>query len=161
MNPRSSFAWLFLCVVCAAQAQPIAVPALGPRYKQTRERIDALFQYRNGTYALPDTAQNPFRTGEIAQTTPTPDTAKRDPVPPDSDDAILRKAIASIQLARMEVGGVSILVANRKQYKAGDSISIRFRDHTVNILVKDISPIGVTLSYNTVESFQSFAAQKQ
>jgi hypothetical protein len=162
MNPRRCcFAsMLLLATAWSAQAQPVSVPALGPRYKQTHERIEALFQYRNGTYALPDTKLNPFRSGELAMTQPTPD-LKREQPPQDSDDAVLRRAISMLQLARMEFGGVSILVANQKPFKAGETMPVRFRDRTVQIVVKDITPAGVTLVYGTAESFQSFAAQKQ
>ena len=35
-------------------AQPVTVPTLGPRYKQTRERAEVLFGHRGGDYPLPD-----------------------------------------------------------------------------------------------------------
>ncbi len=161
-HPRS-IALLLVLVGVHANAQPVTVPALGPRYRQTRERIDALFQYRNGTYPLSDPSRDLFRFGDAPPPQISTEANKLDLTPSDSDDAILRRAITGFNLGRIGQGGVSYVTVNEKRYKEGESVPTRLRDRDkpVFLFVKYVTLTSVTFSYHTAEQVIQFASLKQ
>lgn len=141
-------------------AQPITVPALGPRFKQTRERVNVLFQYRDGSYPALDPEINLFR--------PLPDLAVRPAAPKeilpsaqsgDADESLLNQALVSFKK-----GGGGIVIAsghahltfNQKIYKEGDYISVGVGNKLLRILISRITTNSVTLNLNDTEAVWRF-----
>ncbi|MSU66364.1 MAG: hypothetical protein EXS38_09750 [Opitutus sp.] len=56
----------------AGAAKAPTSPPLSPRFKQVRDRIDALFQRRNDTPPPPDARMNPFRAPRVVVDVPAP-----------------------------------------------------------------------------------------
>ncbi len=147
-------ALLGVCAGAGGRAEVITVPALGPRFKQTRERIADLFQNRNGTYPVPDPRQNPFRTGTdpVGESTPTATAVPAAALSPDSDAAILRQGIATIKVGGWLVNrGVPYVTINQRSYKEGDVILVRVQAKAVYLRVKGITQNTVTLTLNEAE----------
>ena len=155
MNHRLKLCAFIVLGVGAVQAQPIAVPALGPRFKQTHERAEALFGPRNGTHPLPDAQLNLFRaSADIAppRVTPAAGEAPRPVLP--ADQTILQEALAALKKGGgglVAIGGRTHLTFNQKVYKDGDSLSIPVRGKAVEIHITRISSSSVILSLNESE----------
>lgn len=134
-----------------ASAQPIVVPSLGPRYKQTRERVDELFRYRNGTLPVPDPQLNLFRVAAYNSVFPELPVQTRVDEPAVSDEMILKLAVATLKGGTLTVGGRSYLTINQKRHTEGDIIVIRVRDRPVSLLLKHLTPNSATFSYKSAE----------
>lgn len=150
--------WLFVCLAgCASlAAQPVTVPTLGPRYKQTRERAEILFGRRNGNLPLPDPAAALFQTA--VETTPTTTPTPKNPAtekPVASDESLLNEILALLTKTK---GGGLVLVGNRtvltygqKVYREGDILPVPIRGENVHVRITRISGNAVTLSLNDNE----------
>lgn len=135
---------------CLSAAQPITVPALGPRFKQTRERIDAIFKYRTGEDSVPDPKLNLFRTATAPATAPEiPDVRKNEPV--DSDEVILQQTVASLRRSNMKRGDQLLLLINQKTYQEGSIVPTRYKDRPVLLEIKAVSENSVTFGYNQAQ----------
>ncbi|HEX2853799.1 MAG TPA: hypothetical protein VHO24_11215 [Opitutaceae bacterium] len=154
-SARCFLAWVVFGACVVAQAEPVVVPMLGPRYKQTRERIEVLFRYRNGDLPPLDTSVNLFRIAPHSSAPPElPQTKVEEPAPP--DEMILKLAVATLKAGTVTARGRSYLVINKKQYEEGDFIPTLVRGKTVRLLLKRVSQNTATLSYNGVEMVASF-----
>jgi hypothetical protein len=151
---------LLLCACLAGvgslAAQPVTVPTLGPRFKQTRERAEILFGHRNASVPLPDARAGLFQ--PPAETTPpvAPTTKNPSPEKPIASDATLLNEILAV-LTKSKGGGL-VLVANRtvltygqKVYRDGDILPVAMRGGTVQVRITRISSNSVTLSLNDHE----------
>lgn len=149
---------LCLCLAGGADlaAQPVTVPTLGPRYKQTRERAEILFGHRNGALPLPDARTGLFQTPvEMVQpVTPNP----RNPLtekPVASDETLLNEILAVLTKGK---GGGLVLVGNRtvltygqKVYREGDILPVPVKGENVHVRITRILGNAVTLSLNDNE----------
>ncbi len=129
---------------------------LAPRFKQVRERIDALFQHRQEPPPPPDPKDNPFRVpGGAAAAVPGADAAGAAapaPVAPMDNLALLQQAAASLKISGVfEMGGRSHLVINARPYKQGDVIPAMARGERIYLRVREISRGSVTLVLNEAE----------
>jgi hypothetical protein len=137
-------------------AQPVTVPMLGPRFKQTRERAEVLFGRRNGAYPRPDAGVNLFQSP--AETVRSPDTPEPGPV--GSDEMLLSEAVAVLKRG----GGGTVLAPNGsmllsvagKSHGEGDSISVPLRTGTIDLRIIRISGKNVTLRLNQSEAVLRF-----
>ena len=142
--------------------QSVANP-LAPRFKQVRERIDALFEHRVDAPPPVDPRANPFRTPGAAapatalanNPTPTPGGAEGTPTPPataPTNLAILQQAVATLKVSGVfEIGGKSHLVINARPYKEGDVVQTLVQGETIYLRVREISKRSVTLVLNDAE----------
>ena len=147
----------------AAAKAPVN-PALSPRFLQVRERIDALFRYRNGMSPPPDPRLNPFRPpGSAPAATPAP-ASKPDPLaggsipaPLSSDLELLQQAVATLKVSGvLEIAGRSHLVINTKPYKIGEVVQTKVKGESVFLRVRNISRNSVTLGLNSTEMTLKF-----
>lgn len=139
----------------AAPARPskgetITIPSLGARFKQTDERIAALFQYREGTMPKLDPKQNPFRTGEsLASSDPDPGAHGEAPAPPESDEVTLQRGAATLKVnGIVMIGDRALLTINQGTYKVGDVIVVRVRGRTVFLRIREINSHSAVLTLN-------------
>ena len=151
-----------LLVLAAATALPVAaapgkppkqsVPnPLAPRFKQVRERIDALFQNRNAPPPPLEAAQNPFRVPGAVKAAEAGVSGGRAPVLAD-DLTLLQQAVATLKVSGVfEIGGHSHLVINARPYKQGDVVQTQAQGEKVYLRVKEISKRTVTLTLNEAE----------
>ncbi len=147
----------------AAAKAPIN-PALSPRFLQVRERVDALFRYRNGMSPPPDPRLNPFRPpGSAPAAAPAP-ASKPDPLaggsipaPLSSDLELLQQAVATLKVSGvLEIAGRSHLVINTKPYKIGEVVQTKVKGESVFLRVRNISRNSVTLGLNSTEMTLKF-----
>ena len=136
-----------------AKAPKASVPnPFAPRFKQVRERIDALFGHRNETPPAPDLRTNPFRVpGAPVATLPRHDEA---PKAPDvaSDLSLLQQSAATLRVSGVfEIGGRSHLVINARPYKEGDVVQTQVQGEAVYLRVREIAKRSVTLELNDAE----------
>lgn len=144
-------------------AAPAASPAkIGPpnpqaaRFRQVRERIDALFRHRNEVPPPFDARSNPFRgVGVIAPTAAAGPNGAADapaPVPANPDLALLQQSAAAIKVAgSVEINGRQHLIINQAPYKEGDVIIVRMKGRPVYLRLKEISRLTFTLTLNDSE----------
>jgi len=147
----------------AASAPPAPAPApkqsvaspLAPRFKQVRERIDALFLHRNAPPAPPDPKHNPFRTPGARPVAPVAEgVAASNAAPPPQADNLgqLQQAVATLKVSGVfEKGGRSHLVINARPYQQGDVVQTLVQGEKVYLRVKDISKRSVTLALHDAE----------
>ncbi len=145
-----------LAVGFAAAPKTPGPPPLSPRFKQVRERIDALFADRSTPPPNPTLLDNPFRPpGAIpAEPEPTPENpAEPAPAAPVSSDLeTLQQAVATLRVTgTFNVGGEVHLVINARPYKAGDVLQVSLPRGTVYLRVREIAPNLVTLTLNEAE----------
>lgn len=155
-----------LPVVAASDPAPAAPPKqsvaspLAPRFKQVRERIDALFLHRNATPAPLDPKHNPFRLPGARPKVPLPEGTVADGAPPalPADSLTqLQQATATLKISGVfEIGGRSHLVINARPYKQGDVVQTLVQGEKVYLRVKDISKRSVTLVFNEAEMTLKF-----
>ena len=147
----------------AAAKAPVN-PALSPRFLQVRERVDALFRYRNGMSPPPDPRLNPFRPpGSAPAAAPSP-ASKPDPLaggsipaPLSSDLELLQQAVATLKVSGvLETAGRSHLVINTKSYKIGEVVQTKVKGESVFLRVRNISRNSVTLGLNGAEMTLKF-----
>lgn len=156
---------LLLCACLAAigsvAAQPVTVPTLGPRFKQTRERTEILFGHRNGSFPLPDARAGLFQLPP--DTTPAATPATKNPStekPVASDETLLNEILAVLTKSK---GGGLVLVANRtvltygqKVYREGDILPVLMRGEKVHVRITRISSNSVTLALRDNEVIWRF-----
>ena len=115
-------------------------PPLSPRFKQVRERIDALFQNRNETPPPPNPRLNPFRPPGLPAIDPEPAQFSADlglsltpaPVIPASDLARLQEGVATLKVSgTFDKDGLLYLVINAKPYKNNDVIQTQVQGEPV------------------------------
>lgn len=155
VKPRGVF-FLFLllgAVAYGADAGPVAVVSFGPRFKEIRERIDALYQYRTGKTPPPDQQVNLFRLPAEHVVTPVPNQTPVEP-PPDSE-AILRQTLANLKGGIVNFGGTAYFVTSRKNYQEGDVLALRYKDKQVAIVIRRVTATGVMFALDTAEVFVS------
>jgi len=155
MKPRPSLAFLALiaCLGLRLPAEPPQLdPSSNPRFTQTRTRIDSLFQYRNTALPPPDPRTNPFRTAAeiaIAGSSIVPGVPV---LAPDSDDALLQAAAATLKITGMVVkDGRAKLIINGGAYEEGGVISVRVRGKPAYVKIRHITLSNVTLTLNDAE----------
>lgn len=144
----------------AASASP--APKIGPpnpqaaRFRQVRERIDALFRHRNEVPPPFDARANPFRgVGAVASTAAAGRGGMAEapaPVPSNPDLALLQQCAAAIKVAgNVEINGRQHLIINQAPYKEGDVIIVRVKSRPVYLRLKEISRLTFTLTLNDSE----------
>lgn len=141
-----------------APKQSVASP-LAPRFKQVRDRIDALFLHRNEPPAPLDPKHNPFRLPGARPVAPVPEgaTAVAAPVPEADNLAQLQQAAATLKVSGLfEKGGRSHLVINARPYQQGDVVQTLVRGEKVYLRVKEISKRSVTLVLHDAEMTLKF-----
>lgn len=158
MTPSRCFvALLVFGTYVGAQAQPVTVPSLGPRYKQTRERVEELFRYRNGNVPPPDPKLDLFRvvpySGSPPPELPTPTKVEEKSLP---DEVLLKLAVATIKAGTVTQGGRSYLIANKKRYEAGDFVVTVVRGKPVRLQLKYVAHNTATFAYGEAEMVASF-----
>lgn len=156
----------------AAPGKPDTATALAmkrtmERYAINKARISTLLDPRLNPTQLPPNLPNPFyRSPDLAATpggrvgppaipggtgdpTATPDT----PVEPDvSDTGTLAKFVSTLKVSGLTIlKGVSHLTLNGTLCKAGDTIPVDVKGHTVYIQVKAIAQDELTLRLNEDE----------
>jgi hypothetical protein len=147
-----------------AGAKPPPGPVLSPRFKQVRERIDALFSNRNDTPATPDPRQNPFRSpGTVIESRPVPaptePNAPSEPLPVASatDLARLQAAVATLKVSgTFEKDGRLFLVINAKPYKDNDVLQTQIQGEPVYMRVRQVTRHSVTVVLNDAEMTLKF-----
>jgi hypothetical protein len=147
-----------------APAKPPA-PPLSPRFKQVRERIDALFQNRNETPAPPDARMNPFRPPGLPVEAPDSTVVAGGvalpeslvPRVPPTDIARLQEGVATLKVSgTFEKDGRLYLVINAKPYKDNDVIQTQVQGEPVYMRVRQISARSVTVVLNEAEMTLKF-----
>ncbi len=134
-----------------------APPPLSPRFKQVRERIDALFLHRNEPPPPIDPRKNPFRPAGATPVAVLPGggpTANLPPPPPppSADLDVLRLGAAALKVAgTVQINGRAHLIINQAPYKEGDVLNVRVKGQPVYLRVKNISRYSYTLSLNEAE----------
>ena len=168
MNPSRSLALVAVALAASlaslagAEAPPAdkgpAAPPLSPRFKQVRDRIDALLRHRNETPPPPDPRFNPFRppgTPVIAAAGPRdaqePETAA--PAASSSSDlARLQQCVATLKVSgTVEIAGRTHLVINSKPYKEGDVIQTLAQGEPVYLRVRQITRSSVKFTLRDAE----------
>ncbi len=150
---------LAAATVLSVVAAPLKAPKqsvtnpLAPRFKQVRDRIDALFQHRNAPPLALEPQQNPFRVPGAARPTGPAGTGTAVVVPAPADNlALLQQAAAALKVSGVfEIGGRSHLVINARPYKQGDVVQAQAQGERVYLRVKEISKRSVTLALNDAE----------
>lgn len=147
-------------------SKAMSTPPLSPRFRQVRERIDALFRHRNETPPPPDPRLNPFRPAGAVPAAATTASGGRDsaaagdqlPAPPSSDLALLQQAVATLKVSGVvEIPGRGAhLVINAKPYKVGEVIQTKVQGESVFLRVRNISRNSVTLGLNVAEMTLKF-----
>lgn len=152
----------------AKGARQSAPNPLAPRFAQIRERIDALFHYRNDPPPPPDPRFNPFR---LAGTAPPAPVAATPPVRPGGTPepkpaanlgasnslGILQQAVATLKVSGVfEIGGRSHLVINSRTYKEGDVLQTQVLGEAVYLRVREIGKRSVSLVLNDAEMTLKF-----
>jgi hypothetical protein len=135
----------------AKSPKPPAQTPLTARFKQVRERIDALFSRRNEAPLPPDPRNNPFRApGEPIAV---PRTDGTGPVPdPVSNLSLLQQSAATLRVSGVfEISGRTHLVINARPYKEGDFVQTQVRGETVQLRVRQILKRSVTFELNDAE----------
>jgi hypothetical protein len=135
----------------AKTPKPPAPTPLASRFKQVRERIDALFSRRNEAPLPPDPRNNPFRApGEriVVPRTNEPD-AIPDPV---SNLSLLQQSVATLRVSGVfEIGGRTHLVINARPYKVGDFVQTQVKGEAIQLRVGKILNRSVTFELNDAE----------
>jgi hypothetical protein len=137
------------------------------RFKETEERLAALFRFRTGP--KPDLSYNPFR---APGTTPAPAATTTAPAadagtkPKDAGDAgpapnanlaLLQQAAATLKVTgNLETGGQSRLVINGHNYREGDLVPTQVANETIYLRVKEIARRSVTLELDGAEMTLKF-----
>lgn len=137
--------------VSVGPAKPAATLPLSPRFKQVRERVDALFALRNQAPAAPDPATNPFRTN-VPVVAAAPEVA-----PPviqvTGDLALLQQIVASLKITGVvERGGEMLVSVNSRLYRKGEIV----QGQALDVRVKDIAGRVVILALNEAEMTLKF-----
>ena len=146
---------------------PLATPAgkappLSPRFRQVRDRIDALFQHRNAALPPLDPRLDPFRppgaAPEILPLKSIDSGAAGAPVAaPSSDVKLLQESVATLKVSGIfEIGGKQHLVINSRPYKEGDVIQTQVRGTAVYLRVRQISRNSLVLVLNQAETTLKF-----
>ena len=146
-------------------SKSLATPPVSPRFKLVRERIDALFRYRNEPPSPPDPRLSPFRPAGAVPVAATPASSARDPAagdaplpaPLSSDLALLQQAVATLKVSGVvEKAGQAHLVINAKPYKVGEVIQTKVQGESVFLRVRNISRNSITLGLNGAEMTLKF-----
>ncbi len=147
----------------AAEGKLPPAPVISPRFKQVRERIDALFSNRNDTPAAPDLRFNPFRSpGAVVEPRPTvapESSAASEPLPVASatDLARLQQAVATLKVSgTFEKDSRLFLVINAKPYKDNDVLQTQVQGEPVYMRVRQVSRHSVTVVLNEAEMTLKF-----
>ncbi|MEO7414691.1 MAG: hypothetical protein ABIZ81_15180 [Opitutaceae bacterium] len=142
-----------LLTVASAAAQPVTVPALGPRFKQTRERAEVMLGRRNGSYPAPDVNLSLFQTPVTA--TVTSANTEPEPEPVGSDETLLAEAFATLTKGK---GGILVtpdgrahLTVGPKTYRQGENLPVVLRTGTIDLRIARITGNSVTLTLNESE----------
>ncbi len=144
-----------------ASAPKQSVPnPLAPRFKQVRERIDALFLHRNAPPEPLDPKHNPFRSPGDRPVVPVAEGLVAETVAPAAPaDALaqLQQAAATLKVSGVfEKGGRSHLVINARPYQQGDVVQTLVQGEKVYLRVKEIAKRSVTLALHDVEMTLKF-----
>ena len=140
----------------AKTAKPSVPNPFAPRFKQVRDRIEALFGHRNETPPAPDLRTNPFRVpGAAVPVAPVnrEQTAAAPTAPAAvADLTLLQDSAATLRVSGVfEIGGRSHLVINARPYKEGDVVQTQVKGEAVYLRVREISKRSVTLELNEAE----------
>ena len=145
----------------ADAATTIALKRVSDRYALTKTRISALLDQRLNPSPLPTTLPNPFyRSPDLPPTDASrgvlpggPADSNVPPAGPDESDAdTLAKFVATLKVSGVTVlNGRSLLTLNQTLCKAGDTIPLEIKGHTVYIQVLKITADELTLRLNEDE----------
>ncbi|MEO6567680.1 MAG: hypothetical protein ABIO94_02870 [Opitutaceae bacterium] len=147
MKPRT-----FICgclfAIASVSAQPVAVPAFGPRFKQIRERADVMLGRRNGSTPPLDTNINLFQTPNTPTASPADNTPEPEPV--GSDDTLLAEALVVLKgkVNTMVREGRSVVSVGPTSYREGESLPVQLRTGKINLRITRITANSVTLALN-------------
>ena len=147
-----------------ANAKTPAAPALSPRFRLVRERIDDLYRHRDA--AAPDNEQrfDPFRAAG-ASGAPLPSVGASGPsangapaaTTPTADLALLQQAVATLKVSGIvEFGGRQHLAVNARPYKEGDIIQTQVQGQPLYLRVRQISRTSLTVTLNEAEMTLKF-----
>ena len=140
-----------------AVASAAKAPPLSPRFRQIRDRIDALFQHRNAALPPLDPTLDPFRPPGAVPAAPLPQIsnssgAKVPVVVPSSGVKLLQDAAATLRVSGIfEIGGKQHLVINSRPYKEGDVIQTQVQGNTVYLRIRQIARNSMVLVLNQAE----------
>lgn len=135
----------------ASKSGPVVLMAA--RFKQTRERVEALYRIRDEAPPPPDPRYNPFRDPEAGQVPGARGEEMATPtLAPGSKISLVQQSIAALKLSGVfEVSGRIYGVINGRPYKQGDSIKVTVTGGDVFLLVREISKRSVTLALDGSE----------
>ena len=202
MNARRQLAQLVIAAVtglvgpaASAAAEPTATPPadpaaktpkvavsvsnpLAPRFKQVRERIEALYQHRNQSPPPIDSRTNPFRPPGVGggggaglgggatpsglpggSDLPAGEAAVGKPSVPvaNADETLVQQAAATLKISGVfEIAGRSHLVINARPYSQGDVVQTQLQGETVYLRIKEIKKRSVTFTLRDAEMILSF-----
>ena len=145
----------------ADAATTIALKRAADRYALTKTRISALLDQRLNPAPLPANLPNPFyRSSDLPPTDVSRGGPPGGPVdsnvlpagPDESDADTLAKFVATLKVSGVTVlNGRSLLTLNQTLCKAGDTIPLEIKGHTVYIQVLKITADELTLRLNEDE----------
>lgn len=148
-----------LMAAVAAAADKPAPPKPGAptlpaaRFKQVRDRANALFAVRNQSPAAPVPAENPLRSAGDAAARPRgtqPGVAPAELSPTELD--LLQQAVATLRVSgTFEKDGESYFVINSKPYRVGDVVQTIVDGEAAYLRVREITRNGVTLAMGESE----------
>lgn len=136
-----------------APSKPGAPSLPAARFKQVRERADALFAVRNQSPAAPVPAENPLRTASDATVRPRGAETSVTPVESSPTELVLlQQAVATLRVSgTFEKDGESYFVINSKPYRVGDVVQTVVEGEAAYLRVREISRNGVTLAMGESE----------
>lgn len=131
----------------AAKAPPMAA-----KFKQIRERIDALFHHRSESPVPIGPADNPFRPPGPMKDSRAAGGEASPVAEPAGNLALLQQAAATLRVSGIvEIGDRSHVVINNKPYKIGDVVPAAVQGEAVPVRVRAITRAAITLELNEAE----------
>ena len=148
-------ALLLLCLpVLHAASAAGAAASENSSFEKNHERIDSLLRGRDAQPILPVELRNPFSRpserppgGGDASTMADP--AKRAAL---TDQELLERLAPAVQVSGIvESGGHPTIIIGRKPFEEGDTLSLLYGDHPVEVKIKHITSDTFTLGYKDAE----------
>jgi hypothetical protein len=133
-------------------------PALSPRFQEVRDRINALFQYRDSGLPPLEPGFNPFRSPAAPVVAPVgiepaPEGTPQPAAAAASDLALLQASVAALKVSGIvEIGGKQHFVINSRPFKEGDVIQTHAQGVPVYLRVREIKQGRMVLALNEAET---------
>ena len=154
MMPRSViFALLLFCLPVLRAAGPAAASETSS-FDKTHERIDALLHGRDSLPILPAELRNPFSRSSERLPGGGDASAMADPSKQAAltDQELLERLAPAVQVRGIvESGGHPTIIIGRKPFEEGDTLSLLYGDHPVEVKIKRITGDTFTLGYKDAE----------